>query len=277
MGSAPGAAPPWRSTGDPYAEVSLSVVSDVDTGVLEIALHGRWSRRLCLDVYHALRNSMAEHPCAIIVDLQGLSDLDAASTTMWLAASRAANTLQPPVQLVLTMPPTRQLAGRLRRLGAVRFLPICATMKQARETVASRLPAVDRLHLNPIRPGPASAGAAADAVTAACAAWTLPDLVDPGRQIVRELVANAVVHAGTDVALTMSLRGTRLHLAVRDGDRRLPYLLDSVAAGQGPIPAGRGKGLRMVAAQACAWGAVPTVDGKVVWAMVQNRRGAPQR
>ncbi len=269
--------PPWRSTGAPHADGSLSVVSDVDTAVIEIELHGRWSRRFCLEVYQALRSSLAEHPSAVIIDLQGLSDLDAASTTMWLATSRAANTLRPPAQIVLSMPPTRRLASHLRRLGAVRFLPIYATMKQARIAVASRLPVIQRLHLHPLRPEPASAGAAADAVTVACTAWALPDLVDPGRQVVRELVANAVVHAGTDMALTMSLRGAWLHLAVRDGDRRLPCLLDPVAAGRGTTPAGRGGGLRMVESEACAWGAVPTQDGKVVWAMVQTRRGAQQR
>lgn len=277
MGAQVEAEPPWRSADEPRADVGLSVVSDVETAVIEIELRGRWSRQLCLEVYQVLRSSMAEHPSAIIMDLQGLSDLDAASTSMWLAASRAANTLHPAVQLVLCMPPTRQLASHLRRLGAVRFLPIHATMKQARVAVANRRPFVHRLHLNSLRPGPDSAEAAADAVTVACVAWELPDLVDVSRQVVTELVANAVRHAGTDMALTVSLRGTWLHLAVRDGDRRLPHLLDPRAAGQGTAPAGRGHGLRMVNSRSCAWGAVPTQDGKVVWAMVPARRNTPQR
>lgn len=112
----------------------------MDTAVIEIAVHGRWSRRLCLDVYHALHKSLAEHPAGVIVDLRGLSDLDAASTSMWLAASRAANILRPPAHLVLSMPPTRRLASHLRRLGAVRFLPIYPTVEQARAAVASHLP-----------------------------------------------------------------------------------------------------------------------------------------
>jgi hypothetical protein len=270
------AEPPGRAMGDPDADAGLSMVSDVDTAVLEMRVHGRWTRRLCLDVCLALRQGMAEHPAAIIIDLQHLSDLDAASASMWLAASRAASMLRPPPLVVLSMPPTRQLASRLRRQGAVRFLPIYATMRQAREAVASRLPFADRLHLNRLRPGPDSVAAAAAAVAAACTAWALPDLVDPGREIVGELVANAVAHTGTEMALTVSLRGTRLHLAVRDGDRRLPYLLVAGAAGRGATPARRGGGLRMVELRACAWGALPTRDGKVVWAMVQARRGTQQ-
>jgi hypothetical protein len=150
----------------------------------------------------------------------------------------------------------------------VRFLPIHVTMRQARAAVASRLPAINRLHLNRLRPEPSSPTLAADAVVVACAAWGLPDLLDPSRQIVTELVSNAVTHAGTDMALTMSMRGSGLHLAVHDGDHRLPRL---PAAGHG-VPR-TVRGLRMVESRASAWGATPTRDGKVVWAMVRPRRG----
>jgi hypothetical protein len=268
--------PSWRFAVDDQAEVGLSVVSDVDRAAIEIEVHGQWSRQLCLTVYHTLRNCMAECPSAIIIDLQGLKDLNAASTTMWLAASRAANTLRPPAHLVLSVPPTRQLTSHLRRLGAVRFLPIYATVSQARAAVATRLPFTHWLHLDRLRPRPDSAEVAADAVAVACAAWRRPELVEPGRQIVTELVSNAVVHARTDVALTMSLRGTRLHLAVRDGDGRLPCLLHPTPTGHGMTPWMLGPGLQMVDSQACAWGARPTRDGKVVWAIVEARREAQQ-
>lgn len=257
--------PARGAAADRRPEVGLSVVSQVETAVTEVRVHGRWSRRLGLDVYVVLRQCLAEHPAALIIDLEDLSDLDAASTAMWLAAGRAASALRPPAFVVLSMPPTRQLASHLRRLGAVRFLPIFATMKQARLAVARRLPDGPRLQLNRLRPGPGSPGVAADAVAVACAAWGLPDLVEPGRRIVTELVTNAVAHAGTDLALTLSLRGDRLHLAVHDGDRRLPCL---------PEPGSGGHGLRMVDSQAGAWGATPAPDGKVVWAIVQARRPA---
>jgi hypothetical protein len=269
--------PSWLPAVDDQADVGLSVVSDVHTAVIEIEVRGRWNQRLCLDVYHALRNCMAEYPSAIIIDLQGLRDLDATSTTTWLAASRAATALQPPAQLVLSVPPTRQLASHLRRLGAVRFLPIYATVKQARDAVASRLPFAQRLHLDRLQPGPGCARVAADAVAVACAAWGRPDLAELGRQIVTELVANAVVHAGTDVSLTISLRGTRLHLAVRDGDRRLPCPLNPTTVDQGTTPRPRDTGLQMVDFQAYAWGVTPTPDGKIVWALVDARRGTQQR
>ncbi|GAA3340651.1 hypothetical protein GCM10020358_29030 [Amorphoplanes nipponensis] len=95
--------------------------------MLEVTVHGRWSRRMGLDVYNLLRRCLAEHPPAIVVDLSGLNDPDAASANMWLAAARAAASLRPPAQLVAGIPPARQLAGRLRSLGAVHQLPLFAT------------------------------------------------------------------------------------------------------------------------------------------------------
>ena len=245
-------------------DVRLVVGADPDTAMIEIEVRGRWCRSLSMEVYRVLRECLAEHPLAIVLDLNGLIDVDAASTPMWLAASHAARRLHPAAQLALGLPPTRQLAGRLRALGALEFLSIHPTVEQARAAAAGRLSRVARLQLCRLRPVPASAAVAGDAVAVACAAWNLPGLLEPGRQIIRELVANAVAHAGTDMTLTMSARGAGLHLAVHDGDHRLPTMR-----------AGAERGLRMVESRASAWGAVPTRDGKVVWALVRPQPPGP--
>jgi len=250
----------YPTDGGHHGDVRLSVAADPDTAMIELEVRGRWNRRLSLDVYCALRDCLAEHPLALIVDLHGLIDADAGSTPMWLAAGQAVQRLRPPALLALSMPPTRQLASRMRRLGAVQFLSLHPTMQQARDATAGKLPALDRLQLWRLRPDPGSAAVAGDAVAVACAAWNLPELVEPGRQIVGELVANAVAHAGTDMTLTMSVRGRGLHLAVHDGDQRLPA-----------TPAAADRGLGLVESRASAWGAMPTRDGKVVWALVRPR------
>jgi len=245
-------------------DVRLLVGADPDTALIEIEVRGRWSRSLSLEVYRVLRDCLAEHPLAIVLDLNGLIDVDAASSPMWLAASHAARRLHPPAQLALGLPPTRQLAGRLRRLGALEFLSIHPTTEQARAAATGRLSQVDRLQLGRLRPVPATTAVACEAVAVACAAWSLDRVLEPSQQIVRELVANAVVHAGTDLTLNMSVRGAGLHLAVRDGDHRLPA-----------IGAGAGRGLRLVESRASAWGALPTRDGKVVWALVRPQPPGP--
>jgi anti-sigma regulatory factor (Ser/Thr protein kinase) len=70
-----------------------------------------------------------------------------------------------------------------------------------------------------------------------------------------------VVHARTEVRLRLELRGDLLHLAVRDGSRRLLRLVTD------PDPeAEGGRGLWLVEQLARAWGVNRHPDGgKVVW------------
>jgi anti-sigma regulatory factor (Ser/Thr protein kinase) len=124
---------------------------------------------------------------------------------------------------------------------------------------------------------PDSPAIARNLVADACLAWQLAGLLHPGRAVVSELVANAVEHAGTDIDLTVSLRGPGLHLAVRDGSPAPPRLLDLAAPVPGRPLDERGQGLRVVEADSIAWGSVPAVDGKVVWATIQARDSYSRR
>ncbi|MDI6104141.1 ATP-binding protein [Actinoplanes sp. NEAU-A12] len=83
-----------------------------------------------------------------------------------------------------------------------------------------------------------------------------------------ELATNAVEHARTDAMATVAGDGTRLHLAVRDGDTRYPRLTAPVSVRDGIPLDEQGRGLRLVHAVAAAWGAIPARGGKVVWATV---------
>jgi len=100
----------------------------------------------------------------------------------------------------------------------------------------------------------------------ACLAFGVPQVMHSARLIVSELVVNAAGHAGTDIDVRVSRRGTMLHLAVQDRDARLPRLLDTEPWRPGELLEQQGMGLRMVADVATAWGALPCQVGKVVWA-----------
>ncbi|MFI7541981.1 ATP-binding protein [Actinoplanes sp. NPDC049599] len=263
--------PPYLLAGGEDGHPGVSLSRDAVTGVIEVTVSGRWNRRLCLDVYTVLRKCMAEIPSAIIIELHNLRDLDGESASMWLAVARAASTLQPPAQLALSLPPTRRLAGRLRRLGAVRQLPIFVTVQQARVAMAGRVPLTEHLHLSLLPPEPASVGTAGNLVAVACDAWGLPVVTEPSRVIIRELVSNAVRHAGTDIAVTVSRRGSGIYLAVNDGDPRLPSLSEPLVRPPPGYRRNERRGLWAVHSRASAWGAMPSPNGKVVWALVRPR------
>ena len=93
------------------------------------------------------------------------------------------------------------------------------------------------------------------------AAWGLSHLDDVACLLVTELVANAVVHAGTTSELTLAMRRGRLHVSLADDDPRPPELR------HGPPLSTSGRGIALVDALADDWGWEPTGDGagKTVW------------
>jgi hypothetical protein len=258
---------------DDVTRPGVSVTCDADTAVIEMALHGRWTRRLAADTYTGFRKCLAEHPTAMIVDLHHLDDPLSASAAMWLTARRAAAALEPPVQVALSMAATTPLSRRLHVLGVTRIVPVYPSTEQARSAVAGRGPLTDRLQLTRLRPDRGSARAARELVDDACAAWGFPDLRHPTRLVLSELVTNAVEHARTALVVTVWRRRTGLHLTVRDGDHRMPRLRPRLSASGRPS---RG-GLDIVDTLAAAWGAVSTEDGKLVWATMRScRRASPE-
>jgi anti-sigma regulatory factor (Ser/Thr protein kinase) len=250
---------------------SISVECDVDGAVTVLAVRGTWNRRLWRETSIVLRKCLAQHPAALIVDLTALDDQAATSAPTWLVAQGAAAGMAPPVRMALCISPDLTLADRLQRLGARRFLPVFAKVRQARVAVEGRLPLSERLLLS-LAAEPESPASARDLVGRACQAWDLPTLRRPAQLIVSELVTNAVEHAGTAIKIVVARRGTGLHLAAADADHRLPQLRPPAVPRPGQPFDERGRGLRIVHATATVWGAMPTADGKVVWATIRPGR-----
>lgn len=96
------------------------------------------------------------------------------------------------------------------------------------------------------------------------------DLADTAELLVSELVTNAVLHAGTEVAVEASVDGTSLRVEVRDGSSHLPS----------PRAYGRlastGRGLHLLEALVDQWGVDRDPPGKRIWfELSQDHRPAP--
>jgi hypothetical protein len=91
--------------------------------------------------------------------------------------------------------------------------------------------------------------------------------------IVTELSANAVRHARTAFAVTLSVSGRTLRIELADRSHKRPMPAEPVA------DAGGGRGLVIVAAVARSWGIRDVPLGKAVWAEVVATpllRGGPE-
>ena len=92
------------------------------------------------------------------------------------------------------------------------------------------------------------------------------ELVDDASLVVSELVANVVIHAGTD--LELSVEGAGVRVAVSDGSPLQPHWTPAAAT------ATSGRGLILVQRLCSSWGVQPHGDdGKTVWALIEHPSG----
>lgn len=245
---------------------SVAVTGDVGMALVEVAVHARWSPELGEKVAAAMRMCLAGPSASVIVDLRDLGDPYGRSLPFWLALWRQARLGTVPVQMTFCLPTASALSRRFRYLHGPQPR-LYATVPEARAACAARTSRADRLQTR-LDPRPASVGLARSLVTRACHAWDRRDLLQDAWLIVSELAANAVEHAGTDFIVTVSRTSTRLHVATHDCVRRFPHPSELRLAGLQASLDERGRGLPLVHATAASWGAVPTNDGKVVWAAV---------
>lgn len=96
--------------------------------------------------------------------------------------------------------------------------------------------------------------------------WELGTFVDDALLVASELASNAVLHACTEVHLTLRSDGAAwVRIAVRDHDSRMPIQLAC------PSDATSGRGLAIVERLAVSWGVARNGDGKTVWAELGDR------
>jgi anti-sigma regulatory factor (Ser/Thr protein kinase) len=117
---------------------------------------------------------------------------------------------------------------------------------------------------------PSSVGAARRFIAARTAAWSFPEpAADQLVLIGSELVTNAVLHARTELTLTLELREDRVRISVTDRSHAPAtlrhYRPDALT----------GRGLGVVAALSDRWGVSTAPDGKVVWAELRANGDHP--
>ncbi|MEV4347048.1 ATP-binding protein [Actinoplanes sp. NPDC049596] len=239
---------------------AVTAVVDHDTGIVELSVRGRWNRQIWLESYRMLNKCLAGHPAGLVLDLSAFEDPRAGSTSLWLTAAAQGERMEPPVPVVTCLVAPNLTAGLAR-------MPRFASIRSARTAITSHRTMTSQVRLQ-LQPQPSASAGARQLVTAACEEWGMPMLLPRARLVATELVTNAVRHAGTEIDVVISHRGhlrrpisrrtTYLHLAVYDRNPTLPE------------PNG-GRGLHIIRIATQGWGALPTREGKVVWALLREQ------
>lgn len=121
-------------------------------------------------------------------------------------------------------------------------------------------------------PLPQSVGRARQFAAVTIAAWGAEHLADDVRVVASELATNALLHAHTEFTLGLRLDGDRLRMTMVDSSPVQPRIrrFDSTESTTG-------RGLRMVADLAQAWGVERDGVGKAVWCEFPIASGAGGR
>jgi anti-sigma regulatory factor (Ser/Thr protein kinase) len=96
-----------------------------------------------------------------------------------------------------------------------------------------------------------------------------PDLIDDATLVVSELIANGVLHARTELSLSVDAAGDGIRVSVADGSSVVPQWMPS------GLGATSGRGLMLVDRLSSAWGVTSVAGGgKVVWAQIDHATAA---
>lgn len=208
-----------------------------------------------------VRDCLADQPLALMLDLLAVRDV----------SPQACGAIQDLARDSVTWPGGEfavctTLPGLTRELAAADAGPVAVygtvPAALARFSTLARQPR-ESLRMEPGRGAPQQSRAL---VGAACERWRVRRVGRLAQLITSELVTNAVVHARTEITVTVRLAGPVLHVGVRDRD---PRLLPPPGGGVAADGRGYGRGLLVVDSMADHWGCLPTATGKVAWATLR--------
>lgn len=231
------------------------VESGRPVGVVQV--HGELTLATAPRLRTAVHKCLAEQPDAVVIDLSGMTAAQDTVLTLFPALARTAIVFAGASVLLTT--PSGSLRERLAEAAVTRLLPVYPSMAESlAQAHHVRSPGRVRQRL---ACDLTAAETARQLTCHACRQWGLDGLADRAAVIVTELVANAVLHARTDLVLSVATLGPHLYIGVYDACGS-PARLGGTPGCDGEP----GRGLLVVEAMAAEWGNVPTAGGKVVWA-----------
>jgi anti-sigma regulatory factor (Ser/Thr protein kinase) len=243
------------------AALTTVVAPDLDRRITTITAHGWLDFATAPALRAALQKAAAECPSAVIVDVSDCDSGSAAVLTVFPAAVRSEPT-RPSVPVMLCGARPGFLHGASAVLGPVLLYPTWGEALHAAQAAEARLRRESyRFGRSPIAPANARS-----AIAEFCEALQLGHLRHPAMTIISELVTNAIIHADSDAAVDISVRGDFLHLRVRDQSPEPPVIRHGGVSDHG-------NGMVIVASMSTAWGFVVSPDrsGKVVWSTLRAR------
>jgi LuxR family maltose regulon positive regulatory protein len=232
-------------------EAAMQIEHSSQEGTVVLSLAGRIDLAAAPRLQRAVLKHLAEQPPAIVCDLSQVEAIDPLCAGVFSSIRHPA--LGWPGTALVLCGAQPAVAEILMHQGVTRRLALYPSLDQALAHASAR-PSWLREQLA-LAPVPTAARDGRAFVREVCDRWGLQQLADPASLLASELLALAMLHAGTTMELRVELRGSWLHVAVHDqdpdllgllvareeGDRRLSLLImDQVATSWGVRQDGAG-------------------------------------
>ncbi len=150
--------------------------------------------------------------------------------------------------------------------GITRYVALYDSLEAAVSAAAGRGPEHPRRRAVLQLPRHSAAhGVAREFIRRTLAEWCRPELSLSAEPIAFEFVSNVLAHTASAPRLRLELKGDALTVAVADNSTD-PAVREEPTGGTQ-----RFSGLGVVSSLARTWGSHPTMEGKVVWAVVVSR------
>jgi hypothetical protein len=256
---------PRQSAVRPVASPKIRVRTHAIRQVVVLEVAGR----LCdvvEDLDRAVQPALAEGPRGVVCDLSLVSEGAKADSVEMLAAIGRHVRDWPGIPVAVACPDPRVREALGAHPMGRHLIVTASTLPAVSAVLATPVPVVEWLRL---APQPTAPSASRAFVAGTLLDWGLGPLVPSVSLVVSELVTNSTIHAGTDIALSISWSLDALRLTVRDNS---PELLRQQYS-EFDL---HGRGLSIVASLSRAYGVLRTADGgKVVWAVLNAARPHP--
>jgi LuxR family transcriptional regulator, maltose regulon positive regulatory protein len=240
----------------------MQIEQSSQQGSVVLSLAGRIDPAAAPQLQRAVLKHLAEQPPAIVCDLSQVEAIDPLCAAVfssirhpalgWLGTALVLCGAQPAVVEILM------------HQGVARRLALYPSLDQALAHASDRPSWLhEQVALEPV---PTAARNGRAFVREVCDRWGLQQLADPAALLVSELIALAMIHAGTAMELRVELRGSWLHVAVHDQD---PDLLGLLVARE---EADRRLSLLIMDQVATSWGVRQDgAGGKTAWCALKLR------
>ncbi|TNH28645.1 ATP-binding protein [Micromonospora orduensis] len=241
--------------------MTWAILRDFTGGSTRISVTGSPTPEAESHLSTVLLHGRLDAPLTLEVDLNGLPTSDVAPLVTVL--ERWATSQEGGPRLTLSANPLTP-TGRLLRATLGRH-PVLGTALL--DHPSRRTPSDPRRAHLCLPADPQSPAAARKLVARHCRTWGMETVVDRAMVVTSELISNAVLHARTDIDITVTAMEKALRISVRDRAADAPHAAAPTAASQ--VSEG-GRGLPIIAALTTRWGFFAFGDGKTVWAVIDN-------